>query len=75
MFLFFLYFCDIWRVISNFSPHFKIYIYLFHDFSWNYVGETLESYNVNNYVYIHTYMQSKTQQFVRWYHYVICNNK
>ena len=32
-----------------------------------------QQYNVYNYVYIHLYMQSKTQQFVRWYHYVICN--
>ena len=30
-------------------------------------------YNEYNYVYIHIYMQSKTQQFIRWYHYVICN--
>ena len=34
----------------------------------------MQKYNVNNYVYIHIYTQSKTQQFVRWYHYVMCNN-
>jgi len=27
------------------------------------------------YLHIYIYMQSKTQQFVRWYHYVICNTK
>ena len=25
------------------------------------------------YIYAYVYKQSKTQQFVRWYHYVICN--
>jgi len=39
----FLYFCDISGVISSFSLHSKIYIYLFHDFPWNYIGKTLAS--------------------------------
>jgi len=40
--------------------------------TWN-KYELSEYYNVYNYVYVHINMQSKTQQFVRWYHYVICN--